>query len=288
MESLWNRTRFIMKKYGIDAQKSLGQNFLIDENVIEDIVDAAAVNNEDLVIEIGPGIGALTEKLLERAGKVICIELDTRMLEILNDRFYLYKNFELINNDVLKVDLQKLINENLLQAESGLKKAKIVANLPYYITTPIIMKILEEKLNLESITVMIQKEVADRITAVPGDKLSGAITYSVYYFAESEKVRIVEKNSFIPEPKVQSEVIKLKPRKEPVIRNLSNKETFFKVIKASFMQRRKTLVNALVSGNIFETKEQAKQALNSLGFDENVRGESLTIEDFAKISNAIK
>ena len=288
MESLWNRTRFIMKKYGIDAQKSLGQNFLIDENVIEDIVDAAAVNNEDLVIEIGPGIGALTEKLLERAGKVICIELDTRMLEILNDRFYLYKNFELINNDVLKVDLQKLINENLLQAESRLKKAKIVANLPYYITTPIIMKILEEKLNLESITVMIQKEVADRITAVPGDKLSGAITYSVYYFAESEKVRIVEKNSFIPEPKVQSEVIKLKPRKEPVIRNLSNKETFFKVIKASFMQRRKTLVNALVSGNIFETKEQAKQALNSLGFDENVRGESLTIEDFAKISNAIK
>ena len=176
----------------------------------------------------------------------------------------------------------------MLQAESGLKKAKIVANLPYYITTPIIMKILEEKLNLESITVMIQKEVADRITAVPGDKLSGAITYSVYYFAESEKVRIVEKNSFIPEPKVQSEVIKLKPRKEPVIRNLSNKETFFKVIKASFMQRRKTLVNALVSGNIFETKEQAKQALNSLGFDENVRGESLTIEDFAKISNAIK
>ena len=266
MESLWNRTRFIMKKYGIDAQKSLGQNFLIDENVIEDIVDAAAVNNEDLVIEIGPGIGALTEKLLERAGKVICIELDTRMLEILNDRFYLYKNFELINNDVLKVDLQKLINENLLQAESGLKKAKIVANLPYYITTPIIMKILEEKLNLESITVMIQKEVADRITAVPGDKLSGAITYSVYYFAESEKVRIVEKNSFIPEPKVQSEVIKLKPRKEPVIRNLSNKETFFKVIKASFMQRRKTLVNALVSGNIFETKEQAKQAFNNRGF----------------------
>lgn len=280
MENLEEKTRYIMKKYGISAQKSLGQNFLINEDVVTNIVEASEINKDDLVIEIGPGLGTLTESLLEKAGKVVAIELDDRMLKILNDRFSIYDNFEVINNDVLKVDLSDLIqNEKKI---NNLKHAKIVANLPYYITTPIIMKLLEEELDIESITVMIQKEVADRLIAIPGEKLSGAITYSVYYYAESEKVMIVDNNSFVPEPEVQSEVIKLKIRKEPVIK-LKNKELFFKVIKISFMQRRKTLMNALVNGGLINNKNEAKEIFEKLGFDVNVRGENLSIEDFEKL-----
>ena len=178
MENLYNKTKFILNKYKLSANKNLGQNFLINDDVVEKIVDSADVNEEDLIIEIGPGLGNLTEYLLERAGKVIAIELDNRMIEILQDRFSLYNNFELLNQDVLKVNLEELIRNN---KNDKIKKAKIVANLPYYITTPIIMKLLEEKLDIESITVMIQKEVADRLIAVPGSKLSGAITYCVYY-----------------------------------------------------------------------------------------------------------
>ena len=181
MENILEETRFIMKKYNIKANKSLGQNFLISQEVVEKIVDCSQITQEDLVIEIGPGLGTLTKYLLEKAGKVICIELDTKMLQILEDRFSLYDNFELINKDVLKVDLKKIIEKE--KAEGKIKKVKIVANLPYYITTPIIMKLLEEELELESITVMIQKEVADRLIAVPGQKNTGAITYSVYYYA---------------------------------------------------------------------------------------------------------
>ena len=232
MENLEEKTRSIMRKYGISAQKSLGQNFLINEDVVENIVNASEISKNDLVIEIGPGLGTLTESLIEKAGKVIAIELDERMLKILNDRFSIYENFEVINKDVLKVDLAELIQTE--KKNNNLKSAKIVANLPYYITTPIIMKLLEEELEIESITVMIQKEVADRLIAIPGEKLSGAITYSVYYYAESEKIMIVENNSFIPEPEVQSEVIKLKIRKNPVIK-LKDKDLFFKLIKISFM-----------------------------------------------------
>lgn len=281
MESLEQKTKFIMKKYGITANKNLGQNFLINEDVVNNIVDKAEICNDDLVIEIGPGLGTLTESLLENAGKVIAIELDQRMIKILNDRFFMYDNFEVINEDVLKVNFEDLI-KNEKQAHN-LKKAKIVANLPYYITTPIIMKLLEEELDIESITVMIQKEVADRLIAIPGEKLSGAITYSVYYYAESESVMIVDNNSFIPEPEVQSEVIKLSIRKEPII-ELKNKQLFFKIIKISFMQRRKTLMNALVNGGIFQDKSQAKEIFEKLGLDLNIRGENLSMEDFAKIS----
>ena len=191
MENLYNKTKFILKKYNISANKSLGQNFLINDSVVDKIVESAEITKEDLVIEIGPGLGNLTEFLLEKAGKVIAIELDERMLEILNDRFSLYDNFEIINEDVLKVDLNKLIKTN---KNEQIKNAKIVANLPYYITTPIIMKLLEEKLDIQTITVMVQKEVADRLIATPGEKLSGAITYSVYYYATSESVTIVENN----------------------------------------------------------------------------------------------
>ena len=177
-------TKFILNKYKITANKRLGQNFLIDDKVIQDIVEASNIEKNDLVIEIGPGLGTLTSKLLERAGKVIAVELDKKMIAILQDRFRLYNNFNLINEDILKVDLNKLIKENI----SNLNSVKIVANLPYYITTPIIMKLLEDRLNIESITVMVQKEVADRITARPGDKLSGAITYSVDYYSKAEKL----------------------------------------------------------------------------------------------------
>lgn len=282
MENLETKTKYLMKKYGITANKNLGQNFLINENVVNSIVESSEITKEDLVIEIGPGLGTLTEELLENAGKVVAIELDERMIKILNDRFFMYNNFEIINEDVLKVNLEKLIQEQ--KQKYNLKNAKIVANLPYYITTPIIMKLLEEELDIESITVMIQKEVAQRLIAKPGNKLSGAITYCVYYYADSESVMIVENNSFIPEPEVQSQVIKLKIRKNPII-NLNNKDLFFKLIKISFMQRRKTLINSLVNGGIFKNKEQAKNAFECLNFNLNIRGENLSIEDFAKLSD---
>lgn len=284
MENLEVKTKNLMKKYGIRANKSLGQNFLINEEVVNSIVEASNITTDDLVIEIGPGLGTLTESLLENAGKIIAIELDERMLEILNDRFKINSNFEVINEDVLKVDLAELIMNE--KRSNNLKSAKIVANLPYYITTPIIMKLLEEELDIESITVMIQKEVADRLIAIPGDKLSGAITYSVYYYAESESVMIVDNNSFIPEPEVQSEVIRLKIRKEPIV-NPKDKEMFFKLIKVSFMQRRKTLMNSLVNGGIFANKGQAAEVFAKLGFDANIRGENLTINDFVILSDEI-
>lgn len=284
MENLEEKTRFIMKKYGISANKSLGQNFLINEEVVNNIVESSEISKNDLVIEIGPGLGTLTESLLENAGKVVAIELDNRMIKILNERFFMYDNFEVINEDVLKVDLAKLIKNE--KEENNLTSAKIVANLPYYITTPIIMKLLEEELDIESITVMIQKEVADRLIATPGDKVSGAITYSVYYYAESESIMLVENNSFIPEPEVQSEVIKLKIRKTPAI-DLKDKDLFFKLIKISFMQRRKTLMNALVNGGIFKNKNEAKLVFDEIGLDMNVRGENLSMHDFKNLCEKI-
>ena len=275
-------TRYILKKYNIKANKRLGQNFLINDKVIENIVKAAEVTEDDLIIEIGPGLGTLTSKLLEKAGKVIAVELDENMIKILEDRFKLYKNFYLINEDILKIDLKELIASNL----NNLKKVKIVANLPYYITTPIIMKLLEDKLAIDSITVMVQKEVADRITARPGDKLSGAITYSVNYYAEAEKVILVGKESFIPSPEVDSEVIKLNILKEPPVK-VENEETFFKIIKASFMQRRKTLQNALTNSGIVTDKEVVRKVFDKMNLKPDIRGEKLTIEEFARLANLI-
>lgn len=280
MESAYKETMFILKKYNISANKSLGQNFLIDDNVIQNIVESANITKEDLVIEIGPGLGTLTARLLEKAKKVIAIELDNRMIKILNDRFSLYEKFELINEDVLKVDLRTLISKN--KAE----KIKVVANLPYYITTPIIMKLLEDKLEIESITVMVQKEVAKRLIAKPGDKLSGAITYSVNYYCEPEEVIIVPNLSFIPEPEVESEVIKLNLREKPPV-EVENEELFFKLIKASFMQRRKTLINGITNSGLMG-KEECKELLRKVGLDEKVRGENLNMQDFANLANEIK
>ena len=281
MNNILEETKLILKKYNIKANKSLGQNFLINNEVVENIVNSSEISNQDVVIEIGPGLGTLTKVLLEKAKKVICIELDKKMIKILNDRFNLYNNIEILNQDVLKVDLKTLIKN---EKANGAKNVKIVANLPYYITTPIIMKLLEEELDLESITVMIQKEVADRLIAIPSKKNTGAITYSVYYYAESEEIMEVPNSSFIPEPEVTSKVIKLKLRKEPVVK-VENAEIMFRIIKCAFMQRRKTLLNSLTNTNVFKNKEEGIKILENLGLNVNSRAENLTIEDYANLAN---
>lgn len=285
MDNVLEETKFILKKYNIKANKSLGQNFLIDREAIIRIVNSAAITNEDLVIEIGPGLGTLTEFLIQEAKKVICVELDTKMVNILKDRFFLYNNLEIINDDVLKIDLNKVIKNE--KENNHIKNVKIVANLPYYITTPIVMKLLEEKLDIESITIMIQKEVADRLIETPGGKNSGAITYSVNYYAIPEGITEVPNTAFIPEPEVTSKVIKLIKRNTPPV-NVNSEELMFKIIKCAFMQRRKTLLNALVNNGIFNNKDQGIEVLSQLGFDINVRGEKLSLLDFANISNYIE
>lgn len=279
--NLEQETKYILNKYNAHANKGYGQNFLIDQNIVDSIIEKAEVNKNDLIIEIGPGLGNLTAPLLENAGKVICIELDPKMITILKDRFSLYKNFELINEDVLKVDLNKLIEEN-----SKFKTAKVVANLPYYITTPIIMKLLEDKLNLESITVMVQKEVAERLADKPGGKEVGAITYSINYYTDPEIVINVPKTCFIPSPKVDSAVIKLNILKNPKIKVLDEK-LFFKVVKFAFSQKRKTLVNSLSNSGLV-SKEFTEKMLNELGIDLRIRAEQLSLENFKEISDYIK
>ena len=279
--NLIQETHFIMNKYNITANKNFGQNFLIDENVVENIVMSSEVNKNDLVIEIGPGLGTLTSLLLEKAGKVICVELDKKMLEILNDRFSLYNNFELLHEDVLKVDLNSLIDLNL--KKSNLIKCKVVANLPYYITTPIIMKLLEEKLHLASITVMVQKEVALRLTDVPGGKDCGAITYTIHYYSNPKMILNVSKSSFIPAPKVDSAVIKLDILENNNF-NITNEKLFFQIIKYAFMQKRKTLLNSLTNSKI-ASKETLEKMLLSLNLNPSIRAERLSIEDFVNISN---
>ncbi len=278
--NLSQETKYLMNKYRITANKSYGQNFLIDENIVSGIVEKAEVSKKDLVIEIGPGLGTLTSFLLESAGKVICIELDTNMLKILNDRFKLYNNFELINDDILKVNLQELISKN-----SAFEKVKVVANLPYYITTPIIMKLLEEKLNLTSITVMVQKEVAERLTEKTGNKNTGSITYSINYYTEPQTVLEVPKESFIPSPKVDSSVIKLDILKEPKIKVI-DENLFFKVVKCAFLQKRKTLINSLSNSGISD-KETLEEILNELNLNLKIRAEQLTLEQFGMLSDKI-
>ena len=280
MNNLLEETKFILKKYGIVANKKLGQNFLINETAIHQIVESAEISEQDFVIEIGPGLGTLTQALLEKAGKVVAIELDKKMVEVLTDRFQLFPHFTLINEDVLKVDLEKLIEENTLT------RVKIVANLPYYITTPIIMKLLEDNLKVESITVMIQKEVADRLLAIPGGKNTGAITYSVYDHAEVSEVLKVMPNSFLPEPSVESKVIQLKLRKNRLV-EVQDEALMFRIIQYAFMQRRKTFVNALEKSNLFHSKAEIIQMLKKLGINEQIRGEALSLTDYANITNFV-
>ena len=284
MENILEETKSIMKKYNIRANKSLGQNFLINSEVVEKIINSSEITKEDMVIEIGPGLGTLTKYLLEKAGKVLCIELDSKMVKILNDRFSKYDNFEIINADILKIELNEIINKN--KSQGKIKKVKVVANLPYYITTPIIMKLLEERLDIEGITVMIQKEVADRLIEIPGGKNTGAITYTVYYYCESEKIMEVPNSSFIPEPEVTSEVIKMNLRDKPAV-EIKNPKVMFMIIKSAFMQRRKTLLNALTNTKVFINKDEGLKILKKLNLSENVRAEELSIQDFANIAKII-
>lgn len=281
MDNTFNKTLELMRQYGIHADKNLGQNFLISDDVLDKIVSASEVEKDDLIIEIGPGLGNLTQKLLEVSNKVIAIELDSKMIKILNDRFKNQKeNLIIINEDILKCNLKEIIKNNRTHGN-----VKVIANLPYYITTPIIMKLLEDELGLKSITVMIQKEVAERIVAKPGDKKCGAITSSIHYYSNPESIMIVKPENFIPSPNVNSEVIKLNILDKPKV-NAIDKTKFFSIIKIAFSQRRKTLLNSFINSSIL-TKEEALIMFKKLQIDEKRRGETLNLEEFAKIENYI-
>ncbi len=283
MSEALKETKFLMNKYKIKANKNLGQNFLINDKALQDIVDGAEIKKEDLVIEIGPGLGSLTKLLLEKSKKVICIELDKKMVKILSERFCAYNNIEIINEDILRINLKELIKQEK-EKNGEINEIKVVANLPYYITTPIIMKLVENDLDIDSITVMIQKEVAERLIAIPGSKETGAITYTIYYYCEGKKVREVDRSCFIPEPEVTSEVINLRIRKNPEIK-VKDKKVMFNIIKSAYMQRRKTLINSLSNVGVFKTKNQGIEFLKKIGLREDTRPENVKIEDFAKLTD---
>lgn len=271
----------IMNRYGFKFSKKLGQNFLIDGNIISNICDNSEVSENDEIIEIGPGIGVLSYELCKRAKKVVAIELDKTLIPVLNENLEEFDNFKLIQGDVLKIDLESLIAE-----EFEGKSIKIVANLPYYITTPIIMKLLEEKLAIDKIVVMVQKEVADRFASKPGSKSYGAITIAVNYYADVRTVVNVPSTVFMPRPNVDSAVIMLDILKKPRV-EVADEQLMFKLIKSSFGQRRKTILNALSSMDMGLEKEEIKEVLESSGFDPRIRGEKLSIEDYAKLSDAM-
>lgn len=274
--NVYEETKYIMEKYKIVPNKNLGQNFLFDEEALEKISNG--VEKIDTIIEIGPGLGTLTSILLEKAKKVIVIELDSKMCQILKERFIAYNNIEIINEDVLKIDFDKLINDNTNKNEKA-ENVKVVANLPYYITTPIVMYLL--KTNIKDITILIQKEVAERICALPGERNAGAITYYVNYYADSNIVSNVSKTSFIPNPKVESSIVKLIKLERPRV-EVKDEELLFELIKANFTKRRKTILNSLSS--VIE-KEKLRTILEKLNIDFNIRGESLTLEQYAEIAN---
>lgn len=269
-------TREIVRRHGFKFSKSLGQNFLTDVSVLEDIVESSDINNEDFVIEIGPGVGTLTKELLKKAKKVCAIELDSDLIPILKEEIGEVKNFELINKDAMKVDFNEVIGEE--------KSVKLVANLPYYVTTPIISRILNEKYNFKSLIIMIQKEVAERINSKPSCKEYGALTLLVQYYCNTSIVRTVKPSSFIPEPKVDSTVIKLEKLPETRIK-VEDEKLFFKVVRDAFNMRRKTLWNALkplgLSSNDMTT------AFDNAGIDPKRRGETLSIEEFGHLSDEI-
>lgn len=273
----------ILQKYNINFQKKFGQNFLIDTHVLEKIVSAAEITKDDLVIEIGPGIGTLTQYLCESAREVIAIEIDRNLIPILeNDTLAPYDNVTVINEDVLKLDLTALINEHSPQ-----RPAKLVANLPYYITTPIVMQVLESGAPIESMTIMIQKEVAERMEAKPGTADYGAITLAVQYYTEPYLAANVPQNCFMPRPNVSSAVIRLKRHSQPPV-NVKDPTLMFKLIRASFNQRRKTLLNGLSnSSELSFTKDELTAALESCGISPTVRGETLGLPEFAALSDAL-
>ena len=270
----------VLQKYNFTFQKKFGQNFLIDTHVLDKIIRSAEITKEDMVLEIGPGIGTMTQYLACAAGKVVAVEIDKALIPILEDTLEGYENVQIINEDVLKVDIAKLAEE-----QNGGRPIKVVANLPYYITTPIIMGLFENHVPLKSITVMVQKEVADRMQVGPGTKDYGALSLAVQYYASPYIVANVPPNCFMPRPKVGSAVIRLERYEKPPV-EVRDEKLMFRIIRASFNQRRKTLANGLKNSPELDfTKEQIEEALEKLGKGANVRGEALSLEEFAELSN---
>ena len=272
----------VLQKYNFHFQKKFGQNFLIDTHVLERIIDEAGITKDDFVIEIGPGIGTMTQYLCEAAGAVAAVEIDKNLIPILVDTLSEYDNVEVIHNDILKVDIAALADE-----KNGGRPIKVVANLPYYITTPIIMGLFESHVPIESITVMVQKEVADRMQCGPGSKDYGALSLAVQYYAKPEIVATVPPNCFMPRPNVGSAVIRL-TRHESAPVDVADERLMFRLIRASFNQRRKTLVNGLKnSSDLNYTKEQIEAAITAIGQPLTIRGEALTLEQFAQLANEL-
>lgn len=269
----------IREKHGFNFTKTLGQNFLVDKNIVDSIVDGASITEDDLVIEIGPGIGVITAEAAERAGRVVAIEIDKNLIPILEETLDEYENVSIINRDVLKTDLREVIEE---YGTGG--QVKIIGNLPYYITTPIIMKILEEGIAAESITIMMQKEVADRIKAAPGSKLYGGLSAAVQYYCTIEHIAKAPKEAFMPRPKIDSTVLRLDIRKERPVELLDEK-VFFRCIKAGFEQRRKTLLNSL--GGTGFGKDDIRQILEDAGIDPVRRMETLNLQELADLANSM-
>lgn len=284
MEKLSNpkKTIEVIQKFNFGFQKKFGQNFLIDDHVLTKIMDGANVTKDDFVLEIGPGIGTMTQYLAERARKVLAVEIDTKLLPILQETLADYDNVEVLNHDILKVDINAIAN----QYNDG-KPIKVVANLPYYITTPIIMGLFESGVPIDNITVMVQKEVADRMQVGPGTKDYGALSLAVQYYAEPYIIANVPPNCFIPRPNVGSAVIRLTRHTKPPV-TVQDEKLMFRIIRASFNQRRKTLQNGLNNASDLSlTKEQIVEAIESIGLKATVRGEALTLEQFAKLSDAL-
>lgn len=284
MEKLSNpqKTIEIIQKYEFAFQKKFGQNFLIDGHVLNKIIAAADITKDDFVLEIGPGIGTMTQYLAEAAGRVMAVEIDRLLIPILRETLQEYDNVEILNEDILKVDIGALVED-----KNGGKPVKVVANLPYYITTPIIMGLLEKHVPVESITVMVQKEVAQRMQAEPGTKDYGALSLAVQYYCEPYIVANVPPNCFIPRPKVGSAVIRLRTHREPPVKT-EHEALMFRLIRASFNQRRKTLANGLNnSPELFFSKEEIADAIEKLGVPPTVRGEALTLEQFARLADIL-
>jgi 16S rRNA (adenine1518-N6/adenine1519-N6)-dimethyltransferase len=269
-------TKDIVKKYGFKFTKSLGQNFLIDDNVLMDIVEGAEVNSEDFVIEIGPGVGTLTRELLRKAKRVCSIELDSDLIPILQEELKGFDNFEIVHRDALKVDFNELIGDE--------KSVKVVANLPYYVTTPIIAKLLNEGYNFKSLTIMIQKEVGERMAAKPNTKDYGALSILVQYYCDISIIRKVSPGSFIPQPKVDSIVVKLDKLPQPSV-EVKDEKLFFRVCREAFNMRRKTLWNAMK--NLKINSETMEAAFNNADIDPKRRGETLSLQEFANLTNSI-
>ncbi len=271
----------VLQKYNFAFQKRFGQNFLIDTHVLEKIIAASQITKEDFVLEIGPGIGTMTQYLAEYAREVTAVEIDNTLIPILKDTLKDWDNVTVINDDILKVDIRKLALE-----KNGGKPIKVVANLPYYITTPIIMGLFENQVPIDSITIMVQKEVADRMQVGPGTKDYGALSLAVQYYARPEIVANVPPNCFMPRPKVGSAVIRLERYEKPPVQ-VTDEKLMFRIIRASFNQRRKTLVNGLKnSQELSYSREEIEEVLNTCGIPLNIRGEALTLSEFAKIANA--